>query len=78
MQGLEQQGLRRHLPSRSSVRAELQDGNIYSCGWTVVLKILLFFPSDRSSPLLTFHRGRKAEGEGSHMRLFKRQAFERF
>jgi len=27
VQGLEQQGLRRHLPSRSSVRAELRDGN---------------------------------------------------
>jgi hypothetical protein len=27
VQGLERQGLRRHLPSRSSVRAELRDGD---------------------------------------------------
>jgi len=28
VQGLERQGLRKHLPSRSSVRAELRDGNL--------------------------------------------------
>jgi hypothetical protein len=32
MQGLERQGLRRHLPSRLSVRAELRDGNTHTCG----------------------------------------------
>jgi hypothetical protein len=38
VQGLERQGLRRHLPSRSSVRAELRDGNTHTCGWTMILK----------------------------------------
>jgi hypothetical protein len=38
MQGLERQGIQRHLTSRSSVRAELQDGNTHTCGWTVILK----------------------------------------
>jgi hypothetical protein len=38
VQGLEWQGLRRHLPSRSSVRAKLRDGNTHTCGWTVILK----------------------------------------
>jgi hypothetical protein len=37
VQGLERQGLRRHLPSRSSVRTELRDGNTHSCDWTVIL-----------------------------------------
>jgi hypothetical protein len=37
-QGLERQGLRRHLPSRLSVRAELRDGNTLTCGWTVTLE----------------------------------------
>jgi hypothetical protein len=31
-QGLERQRLRRHLPSRLSVRAELRDGNTLTCG----------------------------------------------
>jgi hypothetical protein len=30
VQGLDRQGLRRHLPSRSSVRAESRDGNTLS------------------------------------------------
>jgi hypothetical protein len=38
VQGLERQVLRRHLPSSSSVRAELRDGNTHACGWTVILK----------------------------------------
>jgi hypothetical protein len=38
VQGLERQGLRRHLPSRSSVRAKLRDVNTHTCGWTVILK----------------------------------------
>jgi hypothetical protein len=33
VQGLERQGLRRHVPSRFSVRAELRDGNTHTCGW---------------------------------------------
>jgi hypothetical protein len=41
VQGLERQGLRRHLPSRCSVRAELRDGNTLTCSWTVTLKVLL-------------------------------------
>jgi hypothetical protein len=81
VQGLERQGLRRHLPSRSSVRAELRDGNTRTCCSTVILKELCaccrLFPSDRSSPLLTFRR-REAEEKGSLMRLFKRRATERF
>jgi hypothetical protein len=41
MQGLERQGLRRHLPSRCSVRAESRDGNTLTCGWVVTLKWFL-------------------------------------
>jgi hypothetical protein len=41
VQGLERQGLRRHLPSRCSVRAESRDGNTLTYGWTVTLKVLL-------------------------------------
>jgi hypothetical protein len=37
VQGLERQGLRRHLPSRFSVRAESRDGNTLTCGWVVIL-----------------------------------------
>jgi hypothetical protein len=44
----------------------------------VILKEFCYrSPGDRSSTLLTF-RGREAEGEGSRMRLFKRQATEWF
>jgi hypothetical protein len=38
VQVLERQGLRRHLPSRFSVRAESRDGNTLTCGWAVTLK----------------------------------------
>jgi hypothetical protein len=38
VQGLERQGLRSHLPSRFSVRAESRDGNTLTCGWVVTLK----------------------------------------
>ena len=41
-QGLERQGLRRHLPSRFSVRAESRDGHTLTCGWVVTLKMVLF------------------------------------
>jgi hypothetical protein len=62
VQGLERQGLRRHLPSRSSVRAELRDGNTHTCGWTVILKVFCScVPSDRRSPYLTFHGGKLKE-----------------
>jgi hypothetical protein len=59
VQGLERQGLRRHLPSRFSVRAESRDGNTLTCGWVVTLKngsirVYLFNLSQR-----------EAEGEGS-------------
>jgi hypothetical protein len=42
VQGLERQGLRRHLPSRFYVRAESRDGNTLTCGWVVTLKWFLF------------------------------------
>jgi hypothetical protein len=32
VQGLERQGIQRHLPSRSSVPPELRDGNTHTCG----------------------------------------------
>jgi hypothetical protein len=65
VQGLERQGLRRHLPSRFSVRAESRDGNTLTYGWVVTLK--LFYscvPSARGSPLFNLSQ-REAEGEGS-------------
>jgi hypothetical protein len=65
VQGLERQGLRRHLPSRCSVRAESRDGNTHSCGWTMILRwFCSCVPSDRGSPLLNLSR-KEAEGEGS-------------
>ena len=66
VQGLERQGLRRHLPSRFSVRAESRDGNTLTCGWAVTLKWFYSrVPSVRGSPLLNLSQ-REAEGEGSH------------
>jgi hypothetical protein len=54
VQGLERQGLRRHLPSRCSVRAESRDENTLTCGWTVILKEFCSrVPSDRRPPLLS-------------------------
>jgi hypothetical protein len=76
VQGLERQGLRRHLPSRSSVRAELRDGNTHARAWTVILKVVLL-TFQVAGVLPFYHRGREAEGEGSRMRLTKRQATER-
>jgi hypothetical protein len=78
VQGLERQGLRRHLPSRSSVRAELRDGNTLTCGWTVILKE--FYSRAKWQAFSPFYpyRGKEAEGEGSRMRLIKRRASERF
>jgi hypothetical protein len=67
VQGLERQGLRRHLPSRFSVRAESRDGNTLTCGWAVTLKWLCFcLPSARGSPLFNLSQ-REDEGEGSHV-----------
>jgi hypothetical protein len=67
VQGLERQRLRRHLPSRCSVRAESRDGNTLTCGWAVTL--LKWFcsrvPSARGSSLFNLSQ-REAEGEGSH------------
>jgi hypothetical protein len=66
VQGLERQGLRRHLPSRFSVRAESRDGNTLTCGWAMTLKWFCSrVPSARGSPLLNLSQ-REAEGEGSH------------
>jgi hypothetical protein len=39
VQGLERQGLRRHLPSRFSVRAESRDGNTFTRLLDCVLKV---------------------------------------
>jgi hypothetical protein len=49
VQGLERQGFRRHLPSRSSVRAELRDGNTHTCDWIVLMFVLLSYRRDMSS-----------------------------
>jgi hypothetical protein len=66
VQGLERQGLRRHLPSRCSVRAESRDGNTLTCGWAVTLKWFCSrVPSARGSPLLNLSQ-REAKEEGSH------------
>jgi hypothetical protein len=66
VQGLERQGLRRHLPSCCSVRAESRDGNTLTCGWAVTLKwFCSCVPSVRGSPLLNLSQ-REAEGEGSY------------
>jgi hypothetical protein len=66
VQGLERQGLRRHLPSRCSVRAESRDGNTLTCGWAVTLKWFCSrVPSVRGSPLLNLSQ-REAKEEGSH------------
>jgi hypothetical protein len=53
VQGIERQGLRRHLPSRSFVRVELRDGITHSCGWTVILRwFCSCVPNDRGSLLI--------------------------
>jgi hypothetical protein len=71
VQGLEQQGLRRHLPSRCSVRAESQDGNTLTCGWAVTLK---WFCSRVPCAYLTSRRGKlKEKGRMLHA---KRRAAE--
>jgi hypothetical protein len=67
VQGLERQGLRKHLPSCSSVRADLRDGNTHTCGWTVILKWFCSgVPSDRRSPLLTSSRKGSRRRRVSH------------
>jgi hypothetical protein len=61
-QGLERQGLRRHLPSRCSVRAESRDRNTLICGWAVTLKwICSRVPSARVLFYLTSRRGKLKE-----------------
>jgi hypothetical protein len=66
VKGLERQGLRRHLPSRFSVRAESRDGNTLTCSWVVTLKWFCSrVPSARGSRLFNLSQ-REAEGEGSH------------
>jgi hypothetical protein len=85
VQGLERQGLRRHLPSRFSVRAESRDGNTLTCGWVVTLKLWFYSRvlSARGLLYLTSHRGKlkekglhakgqSAEGQESRMQLMKR------
>ena len=65
VQGLERQGLRRHLPSRFSVRAESRDGNTLTrrldCGSESGFSRV---PSDRGAPLFNLSQ-REAEGERS-------------
>ena len=65
VQGLERQGLRRHLPSRFSVRAESRDGNTLTrrldCDSESVFSRV---PSDRGAPLFNLSQ-REAEGERS-------------
>jgi hypothetical protein len=65
VQGLERQGLRRHLPSRFSVRAESRDGNTLT--WRLDYdseSVFLRVPSDRGAPLFNLSQ-REAEGERS-------------
>jgi hypothetical protein len=74
VQGLERQGLRRHLPSRFSVRAESRDGNTltrrldcdFESGFSRV-------PSDRGAPLFNLSQ-REAEGERSPSHAKSRSA----
>ena len=66
VQGLERHRLRRHLPSRLSVRAEPRDGNTLT--WRLNCDSESVFsrvPSDRGAPLFNLSQ-REAEGEGSH------------
>jgi hypothetical protein len=65
VQGLERQGLRRHLPSRFSMRAESRDGNTLT--WRLDCDSESVFsrvPSDRGAPLFNLSQ-REAEGERS-------------
>jgi hypothetical protein len=93
VQGLERQGLRRHLSSRFFVRAELRDGNTLTSDWTVILKVfcscvyqvpgvVLYLTSRRGKLKEKGHmrhaRRQAAEGQRSRMQLTKRQATERF
>jgi hypothetical protein len=94
VQDLERQGLRRHLHSRFSVRAESRDGNTLTCGWTVTLKwfcsrvfqvpgVLLYLTSRREKlkekGRMLHAKGRAAaEGQESRLQLTKRQTTERF
>jgi hypothetical protein len=62
VQGLERQGFRRHLPSRSSVRVELRDGNSSVAAGNVILFSLVY----RRDMALSFLYGskRKEESKG--------------
>lgn len=72
VQGLERQGLRRHLPSRSSVRAELRDGNtFFATGWRFcVLSIVSSLLKWRmGSPLYAIRLGKPratVQAKGHH------------
>jgi hypothetical protein len=74
VQGLERQGLQRHLPSRFSVRVESRDGNTLTrrldcdseSGFSCV-------PSDRGAPLFNLSQ-REAEGERSPSHAKSRSA----
>jgi hypothetical protein len=63
VQGLEWQGLQRHLPSRSSVRTELRDGDS-SIAAEVGFYILSHVPKGQGSPLYLCGWTRKEEGKG--------------
>jgi hypothetical protein len=62
VQGLKRQGLRRHLPSRSSVRAELRDGDS-SVAAEMWFCILSRVPKGQGSPFYLCDWKRK-EGKG--------------
>jgi hypothetical protein len=65
VQGIERQGLRRHLPSRFSVRAESRDGKYpHSAAGLCSESVCSRVPSDRGAPLFKLSQ-REAEGERS-------------
>jgi hypothetical protein len=74
VQGLERHRLRRHLPSRFSVRAESRDGNTLTrrleCESESVFSLV---PSDRGAPLFNLSQ-REAKGERSPSHAKSRSA----
>jgi hypothetical protein len=61
VEGLERQGLRRHLPSRFPVRAESRDGNTLTWRLDYDSESVLV-PSDRGAPLFNLSRKLKEKG----------------
>jgi hypothetical protein len=65
VQGLEWQGIWMHLPSCSSVCADLWDRNTHTCGQIVLLFVILSYIRDRSScPFNLSSQEGKGKGKG--------------